>query len=147
MKEFYVNVSNRDSLTYFPNNKGDNFKVHLRDPLDLPGDWSVSLCAFQYRKSESMKGTNVWIQSNLCRESIVGDISIPLLRRIPVQRVRNNVIVNEEFTQEHFIPIVHKNINYIHIWMYGDDYKKLQLGDTLVICTLHFKQTTPAIFT
>ena len=144
--EFYVTVNSADSLAYYPSNTGNNFRLHLRKQLNLPGKWSVSLSEFQYIKTEKLSGRNFWVLSNLCDESIVGDLSIPLLRRIPIKKAKNGVGINHTFSTEHFIPIVHDNVDVIHIYIRGDDNKTLSLIDTGITCTLHFKLVSPVWF-
>ena len=115
--EFYVTVNSADSLAYYPSNTGNNFRIHLRKQLNLPGKWSVSLSEFQYIKTDKLSGKNFWVMSNLCDESIVGDLSIPLLRRIPIKKAKNGVGINHTISNEYFIPIVHDNVDVIHIYI------------------------------
>jgi hypothetical protein len=144
--EFYVTVNSLDSLLYYPTNTGHNFRIHLRKQLNLPGKWSVSLSEFQYVKTDKLTGKNFWVMSNLCDESIVGDISIPLLRRIPIKKAKNGVGINHAVINEHFIPIVHDNVDVIHIYIKGDDNRVLSLIETDITCTLHFKLVSPVWF-
>ena len=46
MKEdFYVTLPSNSSLTDYPNNSSNNFKVRLPTPLRLQGDWKVALAS------------------------------------------------------------------------------------------------------
>ena len=40
----YISVSNRDSITYFPNNKAEHFHVKLAKRLELTGSWKIAIC-------------------------------------------------------------------------------------------------------
>lgn len=72
------------------NNKPYDSHVHLPRPLTLNGQWSVSLLETCLPSTESE--TDVYIYSNLCEDTIVGDKELPLLRRVYLKRSSENQI-------------------------------------------------------
>lgn len=73
-------LKSTDSSAFYINNKPYDFHVHLPRPLTLNGQWSVSLLETYLPSSEY--ATDVYIYSNLCEDTIVGDKELPLLRRV-----------------------------------------------------------------
>ena len=82
--DFYVTVSSNDSLEYFQDNNGSNFRVHLKRPLQFEGFWVCALCDLEYASTTPNEG-NLWVYSNVCNDSIVGGVELPLLRRVPIE--------------------------------------------------------------
>lgn len=72
------------STLFHPNNQPHSFRVHLPRPLNLQGVWTVSLLEFSHApgKSKQQGFPEVFVCSNICEDTIVGDMELPLLRRI-----------------------------------------------------------------
>lgn len=79
-------LKSTDSFAFYRNNKPYDFQVHLPRPLTLNGQWSVSLLETCLPSSESE--TDVYIYSNLCEDTIVGDKE----RRVYLKRSSENQI-------------------------------------------------------
>lgn len=144
--EFYMIVRSTHSLQYYPDNKGEDFRIHLKKTLSLKGKWVVSLSNIEYRiqQSAAFKTHNYWVHLNICQNSIVGDTSLPLLRRVPFPMSGEvDVLIQQEFLQEHFIPVLHNETDLIHIYIFGDYDQRIAIHPYEVMCTLHFKQIAP----
>ena len=81
----YLYIQSDESNAYFSDNKVYRFKVHLNLPLMLDGNWKVALTEFHVTddsKSRTKTVENLYIYSDLCKESIVHGAELPLLRRL-----------------------------------------------------------------
>ena len=70
-----IYIRSNESNHLFPDNKPWHFKIHLKSPLVLKENWSVSLLEFQATasKSRNLYSTNqtLFVFSNICSESII----------------------------------------------------------------------------
>ena len=51
-QQFYVHLSSRDSMQYFPRNNTSRFTVKLPEILHLNGQWEVALCEIGLPKAK-----------------------------------------------------------------------------------------------
>ena len=103
-------LKSSDSLDLYGNNKPYDFHVHLPRPLTLTGYWTVSLleiCMF------SNKRKDVYIYSNLCEDTIVGDKELPLLRRVYLKRSSPNEI----FIYPYEVPTRLGQVHDVHVYI------------------------------
>ena len=135
--DFYLHISSDNSLDYFPKNNAFDFRLHLKQPLSFHGYWMCSLTDFQCEIPQT-KGINLWVFSNLCDEMVVGDVNLPLLRRIPLTGVVGNM-ENHTSNPRNYLHIAHRDISSISLYIYGDAMEKIPLVTKPVRCTLHFK--------
>ena len=105
----YLNVSNKDSLTYFPNNKESVFRVKLAQPLNLTGCWKLALCEIELSgvkitaavksttgaaasgsdkriKREAKHQESIRVQCDLCKGFIVDGFQTRTMRTLPLKR-------------------------------------------------------------
>ena len=105
----YLNVSNKDSLTYFPNNKESVFRVKLAQPLNLTGCWKLALCEIELSgvkittavksttgsvasgsdkrvKCEANDQESIHVQCDLCKGFIVNGIQTRTIHTLPLKR-------------------------------------------------------------
>ena len=87
-----VYIRSNESNHLFPENKPWHFKIHLKSPLVLKENGSVSLLEFQATasKSRNLYSTNqtLFVFSNICSESIIDGEKKPLLRRVSMIKMR-----------------------------------------------------------
>jgi hypothetical protein len=103
-----------DSLDLYSNNQPYDFYVHLPIPLTLKGYWTVSLlevCMFCNKK------TDVYIYTNLCEDTIVGDKELPLLRHVYLKTSS----LNEIFTYPYEVPTRIGQVHDVHTYIYIKD--------------------------
>lgn len=106
-----VLLMSTDSPDLYSNNTPYGFYVHIQRPLTLTGYWSVSLldtCLFSNKAK-----TEVYIYTNLCEDTIVGDRELPLLRRIYLKRSAPNEI----FIYPYEVPTRLGQVHDVHIYI------------------------------
>lgn len=81
-----------DSQNVYPGNTPYDFKVHLPKPLYFQGHWTVSLLEFSLLSGNTKP--ELYVCSNLCQDSIVGERELPLLRRVFLEKTGNNIYNN-----------------------------------------------------
>ena len=81
-------LKSTDSLLFHQSNQPYSFRVHLRQPLYLSGTWTVSLLEFSLDPGKTKQQTfpELFVYSNLCDSSIVGERALPLLRRFYLEK-------------------------------------------------------------
>ena len=81
-------LKSTDSPQFHPNNTTYNFRVHLAQPLQLTGTWTISLLEFSIDpgKTKQQVLPELFVCSSLCHDSIVGEREIPLLRRVYLEK-------------------------------------------------------------
>ena len=124
MNDFYV-ILNSYHRSENLENTSVNFKVRLNRALRLGEGWKVALC--QYR---STVPPHVYICSNICDSTIVGQKQLNVLR----------YIANQEMNlTPYYVPVTQNFIDSIHIYMINaTTEQKLELGDGTTHITLHF---------
>ena len=81
-----------DSHNIYPGNTSYDFKVHIPKPLYFQGHWTVSLLEFSLLSDDTKR--ELYVCSNLCQDSIVGERELPLLRRVFLEKAGNNIYNN-----------------------------------------------------
>lgn len=81
-----------DSQNVYPGNTPYDFKVYLPKPLYFQGHWTVSLLEFSLLLGNTKP--ELYVCSNLCQDSIVGERELPLLRRVFLEKTGNNIYNN-----------------------------------------------------
>lgn len=76
-----------DSQQVYNGNTPHDFMVHLPKPLYLQGHWTISLLEFIL--SVATPQPELYVCSNLCQDSIVGDRELPLLRLVNLKKAEN----------------------------------------------------------
>ncbi|OOY54058.1 hypothetical protein BOW00_12350, partial [Solemya velum gill symbiont] len=103
-------VLTSDSLSRYPENQPHDFRVYLPKPLELHGNWTVSLNEFSV-DSGKLKN-ELYVYCNLCDDSCVVDRKIPLLRRVSMKRPTNQI-----FALPYRIPIRLTHVSEIHVYI------------------------------
>ena len=78
-----------DSQQVYNGNTPHDFMVHLPKPKPkhLQGHWTISLLEFNL--SVATPQPELYVCSNLCQDSIVGDRELPLLRLMNLKKAEN----------------------------------------------------------
>jgi hypothetical protein len=130
-------LSSDDSKEHFSQNSAGSFSVHLPERLFLKGKWDVALCELDYQGKVS--ADSVYICSGICESSVVGDIKLPVLRRISLKGKKKHY----EFSHLFFIPVIHQEIPTINVFIRGEHGENMSVESGTVKCTLVFKRRTP----
>ena len=81
-----------DSQQVYNGNTPHDFMVHLPKPLYLhEGHWTVSL--LELNLSVATTQPKLYVCSNLCQNSIVGDRVLPLLRLVNLVKAENIICI------------------------------------------------------
>jgi hypothetical protein len=105
-------IKSSDSLELYSDNKPYDFYVHLPRPLTLMGYWTVSLLSLEVCMF-SNKRADLYVYTNLCENTIVGDKELPLLRRVYLKRSSRNEI----YTHPYEVPTRLGQVQDVHIYI------------------------------
>lgn len=72
-------LNSLDSMSTHANNVSHDFRVHLPRHMSLLGYWSVALTEITIEQSLSDRNRELFVYSNLCDDTIVGERESPLL--------------------------------------------------------------------
>lgn len=109
---FYVIARSGDSRNHFPNNTPHTFRVMLNTTLRFnPQEWSVGLCelycdniSLSDTTSNSGSGGEVYVNTNVCQTSLVGESEQRLLRRIVLHHKKT--YLDATFNPVFYLPVV-----------------------------------------
>lgn len=104
---YYIICQSDKSLNYYPDNTPCSFKIKLRQTIELNGFWKIALTEIKLNEVNA-KDETLYIYSNLCGESIINGVNVPLLRRIVVNTNENTI-----FSSAYYIPVTKSEINEI----------------------------------
>ena len=124
--DFYLVVSETDFLDYYPNNAPTDFRIHTPH-MTLKGQWYVGLCEANIRAEEDC---DIFIYLDVCGDTLIGGQKKPLLRKLILQRGKNDV----EFKHIMYIPVVTNHFHSLRFFLDGS--KALQSSNLV----LHFKR-------
>ena len=124
MNDFYIILNSNHSSEIFENTS-TNFKVRLNRPLRLEEGWKVALCQYN-----STVPPHLYICSNICNSTIVGQKQLNILRYI------NN---KEKNLIPYYVAVTQHFIDSIHIYMLNaTTEQKLEAYEGSTYVTLHF---------
>lgn len=141
LSSFYLFVdSDSDvSKSYFPNNSPINFKVHLKEPLQLDHIWKVALTDIRLKDSNKIVYTDdLYVLCDLVGESIVNGIKQEsFLRKVQCVRKGNWTHV---YDSPHYMNINKTQIFDIEFYILDNDFKPPSFLKKPVSLTVHFRQ-------
>ena len=90
-------LKSTDSALFHSSNQPYSFRIHLPRPLDVKGVWTVSLLEFSLDlgKTKQQGFPEVFVCSDICEDTIVGDRELPLLRRVYLDK--ENIIYQSPY--------------------------------------------------
>ena len=140
VNEFYLWIKSSDSLNYYPDNVSNKFRVRLAARLDFKlTDWLVALREIHIPKiAEPGKEQDFYLVcSSICGQTLVGDRSLRLLRKIKVEK--ETYIA--EFIHGNYIPVNRSEVESIDIRILSErgTYFNFVSG-TDTHCLFHFKK-------
>lgn len=128
-RDFNIFCYSDNSKDVYPNNRADDFVLHLPNPIHLEGEWECGLVQFEYTASSDKP---FFVCSDVVMESYVGDYKLPVLRRV---RLRNT-----QFNHVIYAPVKMRDLSSIHIFMRTWKNKTAFMVRGRVFCTLHFRR-------
>ena len=145
LNDFYMVVSNSDTLDYFPNNIPSDFKVKPYTTLLLnKGTWEVALCelALNGVKGENRDKYLYILECDLCRESPVGGIQTQMLRTFSLAKKKYKF--TETYGDRFYIPVNPGIYEKLRVYIRQQDRNSLTVVPGELIettrCTLHFRK-------
>ena len=127
-RPFHIHLSSLDSQTRFPTNTGSDFRVQLPEELTLPrGEWTLGLTAAHL---SSLPETPVFICSDICEETVVGEKKLPVLALITEKQVEPSHVV--------YLRLKTESLKSIRIYLTDRSGEKLSEPVSTLYCTLHF---------
>ena len=106
-------LKSTNSPLFHPSNQPGSFRVHLPQPLDLKGVWTVSLLEFTINTGQTKYyGTpEIFVYSDICEDTIVGERKLPLLRRVYLDK--QNIIYQNPYE----VPIELRQFQDVHVYI------------------------------
>ena len=126
-------LSSQDSSTYYPNNNSADFRSYLSEPLQLTGQYVVSLIELYMPGLEVNEFPVLFVYCSLCEELLVGGVKKPVLRMCDI--LDDNEI--QRFPQLVHIPIREQTVNEIRVYINWPDGSTPSFKDNAATyCTL-----------
>lgn len=132
-REFHIYGYSRYAKDVYPYNKGDDFVIHLSDPVHLEGEWECGLVQFDYNTATD---SPYFVCCDIVMESNVGEYKMPALRRVKTSGKKPATQFN------HVIYVALKSHDFNSIRIYMKTWKnypptRIRAGTH---CTLHFRR-------
>lgn len=127
--EFYMYLSNDDSINYFPHNKAHDFRVIIPKQLNLDGEWLVALTEI-ITTVESTRFVNVFC--DIIESQIIGDQYLKLISRVELNSLGKLI------EHPHYCKLETKNFHQIHMSLANEDGSLFKAKKVYLV--LHFKQ-------
>ncbi len=147
MDPFYV-VLNRKATFATPgvDNEPDTYRVDLDRPLRLDeGQWLVALCEIYFVSKRNTR-TSLWVYSNVCEMTFVGEGETPFLRYLFLNR--RNTSTHVTYENPYYIATRKAVFDNIEITIKDDAGNSVALRQEYpVVCVLHFKPLRSPYFT
>ena len=121
-----------DSMELYTDNKPYAFSIQLPRPLTLKGYWSVALLE-TFLPSRNKHSDEVYIYTNLCEDTIVGNRELPLLRKVHLEAEESS---NKVFTFPYEVPVRLGQVHDVHVYIKdtkGLEARFLQEGVSLTL--------------
>ena len=128
-REFYIYGNSSDCKDHYPDNRPEDFVIHLPNPIELKGEWECGLMQFQYNSSSEKP---FFVCCDLVLESYVGDHKLEVLRRVRLKNV--------QFANVIYVPLKMCNFNSIRVYMRTWKNKEATGLRGRSFCTLHFRR-------
>ena len=103
----HIYCNSEDSKEYYPDNTAVDFRVNLRETLNIPGRW---VCALTDIKIPEELNETAFLCCDLCDSSLtVSQGRYPILRRIPIPWSSILPLV--------YVPVKKDTFNAIHLYL------------------------------
>lgn len=131
-KDLIIYASSEDSLSYFPNNTSNSFRIQLPEEID---SHLLSRCALVEIHLPKSRTEQKIIYLDICEHSYVFGRKAPVLRRI-TGKLSKSVI----FPERLYISTKPGKYNSLHIYILDENRQPINFDRGIAYCTLHFKQ-------
>lgn len=83
---------------------------------------------------------HIYVYSDVVEENAVGDVQAPLLRVLPVQNYRNDVMLDKAFSNVYYTPVARKRIAEIEFKITDDTGRAIEFEHGKIVIVLHFQK-------
>ena len=87
----------------------------------------------------NIKTHNLFIYTNIVKDTLVGNYFVPLLRTVPTREKNRNTYVSVSFTNPYYLPLVSNYIKQITIDIKDDQGENIKFQSGKVTAKLHFR--------
>ena len=90
----------------------------------------------------------MYVYCDIVQNQLVGDVSAPLLRVVPLQTswITQGDMIAHTFNTPHYVPIKTKNFEVVHVDIRKDTGEKIPFQRGKLTIALHFRRTRPTLF-
>ena len=115
MDNFYVHLSSDQFKDIYATNTPADFKVQLPERIELQGTWTCALAEIEYTlpTSRMSSDANLYMNTNLCDGSFLGNTKQPILRCLPVITGTYSKV----YSHLQYYPIKAYQFDVIHIYI------------------------------
>ena len=136
----YNNISHKCEI-----NVVDNVQIGFRSPLSiiLGIDLNYVRISTPFIAGRSMDMTggvdSLYVYSDIVQTKLVGDVSVPLLRVVPITDAYG-VICHKEYTKPNYLPLAKQSFTTIEVYILDSAGRRIsfEFGKTTVL--LHFRR-------
>jgi len=134
-----VVVSSSDSLKYHLNNVTTDFISEMVTPFHLDGSWEIALIDMHLSASSNAKNNPINIYADVCVNSNVKGVLAPLLRHIPLARIKS--MYHLQLSSPIYVPLNTCEVKRIRLYITDSEgATPAHLIDPLS-CTLHIRKS------
>ena len=89
----------------------------------------------------------LYVYCDIVENHLVGDVSAPLLRIVPVQKsgVTQGDVIAHTFSTPHYVPVKRKNFENIQMDIRTDTGERVPFQRGKLTTTLHFRKSRPSL--
>ena len=136
----YIYLSSDDSLDIYPKNSPGSF--YSKFCLPITGKWEIALLQLQYINSyiQNIPPKNLYICCDICNESYLSNMKLPILRRIFNTSSQSGETVEAEISN---LIHVSNRCNYfdvIRIYILDENARPVIFSEGPLLLTLHLKE-------
>lgn len=128
-------LSSDDGKLFYSDNKPFDFRIKLNRPIQLEGYWVLAITEFS--TTERGAKEEMFVYSDVCQDSFIGDSEQPLIRRISFNDKNSHIIIYEN---PYYVPVKLDTIQQIHIYIKDSTGQEASFLKKKVTVTLHFKK-------
>ena len=132
-RDFYIYGYSKHSKDIYPNNRGEDFTIHLPHPLQLEGEWECGLVQFEYVTSSD---TPYYVCCDIVNESYVGDYKLPVLRRVRTTGRKPST----QFNSVNYVSLKSHDFDSIRVYLRNWRNAPALRVRAGTHCTLHFRR-------
>ena len=95
---------------------------------------------FRYSVDLNTHRNQLYIYSDVANYTFIGDITASILRVVPVQGRKDNVLFHQEFVSMHYVPVAKSFIDQVNVSIKDDTGKDIPFVTEKTLIKLHFRE-------